>query len=121
MALSREFARIQSMIFSIVFRAIVIVNSVLFALSCKTGWEQSSNGGPGTADAIYGRYGGFRADFLWLALTSLVIVFFGMQSFFGIRRREPGARINTVIAGLYSIAFAAYIWHLLTKGVLYFG
>ena len=76
---------------------------------------------PGQQTQFTDGMAGFEPYFLWLALTSLVIVFFGMQSFFGIRRREPGARINTVIAGLYSIAFAAYIWHLLTKGVLYFG
>src|SRR3974390_3006544 len=57
-----------------VFRAVIALNFVHFALSFVPGFEATA-GNPGIADKIFGELiiGTFRADFAWLIVSTIVI------------------------------------------------
>jgi hypothetical protein len=107
-------------ILSGLLRGVIAINLIRIALGWST-WFEGGASHVGIADHLFSyRAGGFRIDFLWLILTTLLvfIAFFWQLA----RVRVSGsARINTLLCAIEVIGFVFYIGHALLTGVLYFG
>jgi hypothetical protein len=99
-----------------IFRALIAVNAIRFALSFAPKFEGTANS-PGWIDNVLGahRLGGFRIDFLWIVLSTILIFFAGFH--FLVRRRT----VDALLCFLWTLAFFVFIHHLILIGVLDFG
>ena len=100
---------------------ITLFNCTLVALSWFT-WFGGNAGHVGAADRLFGhlRLVGFRADFVWLVVSTAVLglsfISFVLQS-----RREPSAKANSLLCAVDVLAFCLYLFRALTTGILDFG
>jgi hypothetical protein len=85
-------------------------------------WFGGTEHHAGMADKLFGqmRFGGFRADIVWLCLSTGVLFFIG--GFFLLQARTSrNARISAALCVAEVLSFAMYMWHAVTSGLLYFG
>lgn len=101
-------------------RSVIVSNFVLFAFSFSPQFEGSAEK-VGMADRIFTmRWGGYRIDFAWLVISTLVI-FLAMFYFFLGWKRSSKMKINAFFCLAWVIAFLIYLARALLTGVLYFG
>jgi hypothetical protein len=104
-----------------IFRAVVAVNLLLVALSWWP-WFEGTAAKPGAVDHLLGtlRLGGFRADVVWLVISTLFI-FLALFLFLAEARRSRSARANVLLCLAEIVAFGSFVYRVLTTGVLDFG
>jgi phosphoglycerol transferase MdoB-like AlkP superfamily enzyme len=105
----------------IVFRCIVAFNLVLIGLS----WSRWFEGTPttvGVVDHLFGafRLGGWRADVVWLVLSTAMIALAGLMFMFKTKSSRT-ARIDVLLCAAEVLAFCSFVYRVLTAGVLDFG
>jgi hypothetical protein len=101
-------------------RGLIAINLFRLSLGWSTEFEGDAHH-PGVADHVFTNFGGgFRSDFQWLIVTTLVIfiAFFWQLPRL---RSERNARIDALLCVLEVIGFVLYVRHALLTGVLYFG
>lgn len=105
----------------LLLRCVIGFNILLIALSWSSGFEGTENE-VGVADKLLGnfRVAGFRADFVWLLLSSIA-VFLLFWFFLPSVRASRSAKINATLCAIEIVAFAIFIHHILVSGLLYFG
>jgi hypothetical protein len=103
------------------FRCIVGFNLVLIALSWSA-WFEGSATRVGAVDHLFGsfRLGGFRADVVWLVLSTAAIGLAGLISLLKVRN-SYAARIDALLCAVEAVAFCSFVYRILTTGVLDFG
>jgi hypothetical protein len=101
--------------------AVVGFNMLLIAVSF-TAWFSGTEKTLGFADRAFGklRFGGFRADFAWLLLTSAVL-FLALLFFIVESRKSRVARVNAVLCLAEVLALVAYLYYSLVSGLLDMG
>jgi hypothetical protein len=107
-------------VLSWLLRGVIAINILRMALGWST-WFEGNADHAGMADRLFpNRSGGFRGDFLWLIVTTLMIfiAFFWQLPRL---RRDRAARINALLCVLEVVGFVLYVRHALLTGVLYFG
>jgi hypothetical protein len=106
---------------SYLLRGVLAIDFVRFSLSFSP-WFEGSETQAGEADRLFGiyRFSGFRADFVWLAISTLVI-FFSMLLSLSNFRRDLSAKVNSYLCLAWIGAFIIYIGRLLFSGLLDFG
>jgi formate-dependent nitrite reductase membrane component NrfD len=109
----------SGMSFSIL--VVVVFNVLLITLNWFT-WFGGDAQQAGAADRIFGqlRLGGFRADSVWL-VVSTVGLGFAFLFFVTEAKRSREAKINAILCLVGVVAFCFYVVHALTSGVLDFG
>jgi hypothetical protein len=77
---------------------------------------------PSAVDHLLGalRLGGFRADVVWLVITTLFI-FFALCLFLAEARTSRSARVNVLLCIAEMLAFCSFVYRILTTGVVDFG
>ena len=104
-----------------VLRFVVGFNLVLIALSWWP-WFEGTPTRVGAVDLLLGsfRLGGFRADVVWLFLSTAFIAVSGIGC---IRRAgsDPLSRINVLLCLIEVVAFCSLVYRVVTTGVLDFG
>jgi hypothetical protein len=121
MTSSAEARRSEISAATLVAWVVAIANISLIWLSW-TSWFGGTAQHAGIADKLFGqlRFGGFRADIVWLCLSSAVLFFAGW--FFILKSRKSRyARISAGLCVAEVLSFVTYVWHSLTSGLLYFG
>ncbi len=103
------------------FRSVITFNLVLIALTWWPGFEGTETR-VGAADHLFGwfRILGFRADFAWLILST-VFVLLALVPFLIKAREDHVARINALFCVVEILGFCAFLYRILTAGLLYFG
>jgi hypothetical protein len=107
--------------FNLFFRTVIAANMLLIALSWLP-WFEGTATKLGVVDHLLGglRLGGFRADFVWLLLSTIAacfaLILFLMQA-----STNRATRINAYLCGLEILAFCSYMNHVVATGVLNFG
>jgi hypothetical protein len=106
---------------SILFRIVVGLNFIRFALSFSPAFEGTGEIN-GIADRLFNpnHHFGFRLDFVWLVISTVAIVLATVVFIRGIEK-DRRARINVILGLTWSIAFAVYMARSLTSGILSFG
>jgi hypothetical protein len=102
-------------------RTILVIDFVLFGLSF---WPRFEGSPPrqGFAEQLFGNLtlGGFRCDFVWLVLSTLVVliaaVFFKVKS-----RKNSGLENDAYFCIAWVVAFVVYLVKAVVTGELYFG
>jgi hypothetical protein len=104
-----------------VFRTVVGINLLLVAFSWWP-WFEGTATKVGAVDHLLGglRLGGFRADVVWLIISTLFI-FAAFFPFLIAARKSRSARINALLCVVEILAFCSFIHRVLTTGVLDFG
>jgi hypothetical protein len=100
---------------------VAVANLLLIWLSWIP-WFGGTAQHAGIVDKLLGhiRFGGFRADFVWLCLSTVAL--FLAALFFILRSRTSrDARISAALCAAAVLSFVLYIWHALFSGVLDFG
>jgi len=118
MTSSTEAQRSKIALRTFVVWLVAIANLSLIWFPWFGGTEQHA----GMADKLFGqmRFSGFRADVVWLCLSTGVLFFAGW--FFILQaRKSRDARISAGLCVAEVLSFAMYVWHALTSGILYFG
>ncbi len=105
----------------IVCRAVIGFNLVLIALSWFP-WFEGTETRVGAVDHLLGafRLGGFRADVVWLVLSTGVIALAGFLSLLQARGSRT-ARINALLCAVEVLAFCSFVYRIVTSGLLDFG
>jgi hypothetical protein len=106
---------------TLVVWVVSIVNLSLIWVSW-TPWFGGTAQHAGMADKLFGqmRLAGFRADIVWLCVSTGVLFLVGW--FFILQARTSrSARINAALCVAEVLSFALYVLHVLTSGVLDFG
>ena len=90
-------------------------------LEC-TSWFGGTDQKVGLADKLFsaGHVGGFRADFVYLVLSTIVISL-AFVVLFPNFRKSRAARISAFLCGAEVIVFVAFVCLMLVTGLLYFG
>lgn len=103
------------------FRCIVGFNLVLIALSWSA-WFEGTATRVGAVDHLLGsfRLGGFRADVVWLVLSTAAIALAGLIFLLKVKDSQA-ARINALLCAVGVLAFCSFVYRILTTGVLDFG
>jgi hypothetical protein len=107
-------------VLSWLLRGLIAINFVRLSLGWSTSFEGNAHN-PGTADRVFTNHGGgFRSDFQWLILTTLII---SIAFFCQLPRLRTSriARINALFCAVEVIGFVLYVRHALFTGVLAFG
>jgi hypothetical protein len=106
---------------SFVVRCVIALNFVLFSFSF-TAWFQGTEKIPGMADRLFGsyRFGGFRADFVWI-VVSTVFIFFALLAFATSTRDARSVRINRWLCVAWIVACLIYLLKAVLTAELYFG
>jgi phosphoglycerol transferase MdoB-like AlkP superfamily enzyme len=105
----------------IVFRCIVGFNLVLIGLSWSP-WFEGTATTVGAADHLFRafRLGGWRADVVWLVLSTVVIALAGLLFVFK-AKSSRAVRIDVLLCAAEVLAFCSFVYRILTAGVLDFG
>jgi hypothetical protein len=100
----------------LIARVVCVVNLALIGLLLLP-WFGGTSKKPGLADTLFGaiRLGGFRGDFVWLAVTSILVVTIPAAI------KSSSARITAGLCLVEMIAFAFLVFYSLISGTLYFG
>jgi hypothetical protein len=103
------------------FRGVVALNFLRFALSFST-WFEGSAEAPGFADRLFNPFhgNGFRWDFVWLIFSSGAI-FFALFYFLAQIKRDRGAKLNAALCVVWLAAFFIYVLRILHSGLLDLG
>jgi hypothetical protein len=105
----------------LLIRWVVSLNVLLVILSWFT-WFGGNTQHAGVADRIFGqiRFANFRADFVWLIISTgalgFVFFYFLVQA-----RRDRQSIVNALLCLVGIVAFCVYIFRALTNGTLDFG
>jgi hypothetical protein len=102
-------------------RCVIGLNFLLFGLSFSPAFEGDEHT-PGAADWIFNPHhtNGFRADFIWLVVTTILI--FGALCVSVPRMaRSRSARVDVALSALWIVAFIWYVERILMMGLLDFG
>ena len=104
-----------------IMRGTIVFNLALVALSWWP-WFEGTAVRPGAVDHLLGafRLGGFRADLVWLVVSTLFI-FFALFPFLFKARTSRFARTNALLCFAEIIAFCLFVYRILSSGVLDFG
>jgi hypothetical protein len=106
---------------SLTIRSVVLFNAALVAASWSRRFSGDANQ-VGWVDRLLGqiRLGGFRADFVWIVLSTLALgiafIYFAPKA-----SQSREARVNAVFCLCGIIAFCLFIYRAFTTGVLDFG
>jgi hypothetical protein len=101
-------------------RSAIAVNFIRFALSFSSRFEGTA-GTVGLADRLFKlRWGGFRLDFVWLVVSTLVI-FLAMFYFLLNLKSNPEAKIDTFFCVAWVVAFVIFIARAFLTGIIDFG
>ena len=105
----------------IVFRCIVGFNLGLIGLSWSP-WFEGTATTLGAADRWFGafRLGGWRADVVWLVLSTVAIALIGLSIVFK-AKNSRAVRIDLLLCAAGFLAFCSFVYRILTAGVLDFG
>ena len=105
----------------IFLRSIIGFNFILIALSWSP-WFEGNDTRVGAVDHLLGafRLGGFRADFIWLVLSTGIIALAGLSFLLKVRSSRA-ARINALLCAAEILAFGSFVYRILTTGILDFG
>lgn len=105
----------------LLLRGAIIVSLVLVAFSFSL-WFSGTAEKAGEADRLFGslRFAGFRADFVWVLLTTLAssVAFIPLAI---AARRERVARITAALCIGQMAGFCLFIYQVLHSGTLDFG
>ena len=106
---------------TVILRTVIGLNFVRYALSFSP-WFEGSASVPGLADRLFNpnHTNGFRADFIWLALST-VLIFFAMFGFVPSFKDSQRSRVNVYLSLAWVAAFVFYLWRMLYGGELDFG
>jgi hypothetical protein len=112
---------VPSSLFGAIIRGVIAVNLIMVSLSWWP-WFEGTATKPGEVDRLLSsvRLGGFRADFVWLMISTLFI-FLAVFFFLKDARRSGSARITTALCVLEILAFCSFVYRALTSGLLDFG
>jgi hypothetical protein len=112
---------VPSTLFGVITRGVIAADLILVALSWWP-WFEGTATKPGEVDQLLSsvRLGGFRADFLWLMISTLFI-FLAFFSFLKDARSSRSARITAALCVLEILAFCSFVYRILTSGLLDFG
>jgi hypothetical protein len=104
----------------ILVRIVACVNILLCVLSWFS-WYEGSAVTFGFAEEVFGtlRGGGFRADTLWLMVTSFLL-FLGLIYYLAIWKRSRTAKVNAVFCVVALGMFCLTVVHLVRSGLLDF-
>lgn len=118
---SREGELLQIPMRVLVLRVVIALNFVLIILSFFP-WFEGTEQKPGVADEIFGRYrlGGFRADFVWLTVST-VVIFFCLRSILRISKTNTRMKLDLCLHIAWIVAFMVFVARALLSGILYFG
>ncbi len=96
-------------------------NLALIGLSL-TRWFGGDASHPGVADHLFGaiRFGGFRADFVWMLFSNLLALV-ALPLLFVLAHRNPKFKLSAYFCLVELIGFLIYVIHTFTSGVLDFG
>lgn len=100
-------------------RTVVLLNLLLVALSWST-WFEGDERHSGVADLLFGglRLGGFRADLVWIFLSSFLLTV-PLLYFFERRKESKRASVNLAFCFLGILTFGIYLCRL--PRLLWFG
>jgi hypothetical protein len=104
-----------------VLRVVIALNFIRFALSFLP-WFEGTATQPGLADEVFGRYriGGFRADFVWL-IVSTVVILCSMPYVLRMSKRGPKTKVDLYLCFALMIVFLWFVVKAVLSGVLYPG
>ena len=103
-----------------IIRSIVAVNFVRFLLAFVPSFEGTDKS-VGAADTIFAwRMAGFRADFVWLVVSTILVFLAGVYFIFRIKE-DRTAKTDVILCAAWVVAFIIYIARTLFTGVLDFG
>ena len=103
-----------------IIRSIVAVNFVRFLLAFVPSFEGTEKS-VGAADKIFAwRISGFRADFVWLVITTVLIFIAGIYFLLGIKE-DRTAKTDALLCAAWVLAFFIYIARSLFTGMIDFG
>lgn len=101
-------------------RCLIAINFVRFALSFSSRFEGDSETS-GLADQLFSvRLGGFRADFIWLGLTTIAI-FLATFYFFLSRNMYPHRKLDAFACLAWVAAFSVFVARAFFTGIIDFG
>ena len=105
----------------LITRSVCVLNIVLIG-SQLLPWFGGTSKKPGIADAIFGaiRFGGFRVDFVWLAVSSIIFSLIFVVTI-PAAVRDSSVRITAGLCLVEILAFAFLVSYSLISGTLYFG
>ena len=104
----------------LLLRSLITINFIRFALSFSSRFEGTANR-VGMSDTIFRwQLGGFRADFVWLVLSTMVIIL-ALLYVRGDRRRNHGARLDVFLCAAWLVAFVIYVARMFAAGLVDFG
>ena len=105
----------------LMLRAAIAINFIRFALSFSPRFEGTAASG-GLADRIFGGYrlGGFRADGIWLVVSTCVI-FLATFYFFLSSKSDPKAKTDTYLCIAWVVAFVIFVARAFLTGIIDFG
>jgi hypothetical protein len=89
------------------FRTVVVINFVRFGLSFFVDFEGTTNQ-IGLSDKLFSlRFGGFRIDFVWLVVTTPLILLFTL--FHAAKQSgDPTAKLDAILGASWVLAFVFY-------------
>ena len=96
---------------------VVAFNLLLIGLRWSP-WFAGTEQQIGCADRLFGAYrlGGFRADCVWLFFSTAILVI--ALCYFLLQARRRNARIAVLLCVIDILAFCAYVYRILTTGLL---
>lgn len=101
-------------------RLVILMNFVRFGLSFLP-WFEGTSQDSGLADRIFRtQWYGFRADFVWLTISTMFIVV-ALFYFLPKRREGDGVQMNVYLCIAWVLAFVVYLGKVLATGILDFG
>ena len=109
----------SSRIASFILRATVLFNLLLIGLAWSH-WFEGNEQDIGFADKLFGglRLGGFRADVVWLFLSSFLLLF-PLLYFFERAKESGAAKVNVIFCLAGISGFCIYLYRL--RSLLWFG
>lgn len=95
-----------------VLRSIAALNLSLILLMCCV-WYEGTLGAPGISSAFFGRFrvGGFRADEMWLAVSTIVL-FTAMPLV--VKTTSPTRKLTALICFAEYLAFSLFVYRFVT-------
>ncbi len=106
--------------FHLLLRSLVLFNLAFIALSCVP-WFSGTAKTPGFADRLFGnlRFGGFRADVVWLTLSTGAILL--ALPVFAVQFRARSIQVSVLLCIAEIASFCGYVYYALRSGLFYMG
>jgi hypothetical protein len=114
-----QLASSSSRIASLLLRSTVLFNLLLVGLAWSP-WFEGNERDIGFADKLFGelRFGGFRADVVWLFFSSFLLLF-PLLYFFERAKGSGAARLNVIFCVAGIAGFCFFLYRL--RSLLWFG